>query len=221
MWEAYEYLRHEGHKEYDWVWVDSLTGYEKLYMNEELDTAMAKRSAQNKNADRVADLREYLLVQTEIKRITQHLADLPMHFGATATVMMLPWRDLDPEGGYERETLMMMPAIQGKDGKVAMDVCGEFNVVGFLDRLEEGEEMIPAMLVRYDGRHVARDRFVAIPTTENGWLLNPTLPKIMEAIEKKHRASRVAGATKATAAKKVHRSVKKVAKKSTAVQKRS
>lgn len=191
--EAYEYCRHEGYNDYAWVWIDSLSGFEKLYMREELDVAIDKRKQRNQNADPVADRREYLLVQTAVKQYTQDFADLPMHFGATATVMIKTWMDFDEEGN-ERETQMMMPQIQGREGEVAQAICGEFNVIGYLDRLQVGEsnKTIPGLLLRDDGRHIARDRFMAVPVNEAGWLLNPTIPKIQGAIENRLAQAKVA-----------------------------
>jgi hypothetical protein len=228
MWEAYEYVRHEGVKEYEWVWIDSGTGYETVYMEEELDVMVSNRKNKGQNFDRVPDKREYLLVQTEMKKVAAEFASLPINFGMTATVMMQAWNDVD-EDGDDRETVMMMPQIQGSNGGVAMKICGEFNVIGYLDRLEvdgiDGEtaKYVPALLLDDPRkRHVARDRTLSIPTTAGGWLLNPTVPKIQAAIQKRRAATKVAKPVGKAAAKaaprKAARTTKVAGKKTARVQ---
>lgn len=201
--EAYEWLRQEGHKEYEWVWLDSLGGLEGRLMREQLALVKAKSPHRS---EYVPDKAEYQMVQSIMDRYINYFVDLPMNFGCTAHVMFESETRYD-EDGDEQEVLRMMPAIQGGRGKLSQKVCGYMNIVGYMERIStDSTENVRAMLVVGDGHRTAKDRF-AVLGNKNGWMLNPTVPKIEAAVKEKLSAkSRPAAAKKAT---------KSVAKKAT------
>ncbi len=206
--EAYEYFRHEGHKDYEWGWLDGLSPLEGRLMKEQLDLVVAKNPNRSLY---IADKAEYQIVQNTIDRFVGYFVDLPMNFGFTAHVMIEQSTKFDQEGD-EEQVLQMMPQIQGGRGKLSQKVCGYMNIVGYMDTVTTDEGEVRAMLVRGDGRHVAKDRYDAIGN-KSGWMLNPTIPKIQAAVNSalgKGKA-KAGGTTK----KVVKKAVKATAKKST------
>lgn len=210
--DAYEYCRHEGCREYRWVWIDGLSPLEGRLMKEELLNVVAKSPHRSMY---VPDKAEYLKVQSYLDRYVQLFCDLPMHVGFTAHVDMQNMKSFD--GDDEMETLTMMPMIQGGRGKLSQKICGHMNIVGYMDFVEREvaseNKQVRAMLVTADGRHVAKDRFDVLGTSD-GWMLNPTIPKIEAAVKGKLAAAPKKAAAKKTA-KKATKTTKKVVKKAT------
>jgi len=212
--EAFEYMRHEGCDEYSWLWLDSASMTEVRLMKDYMVDALARNSSRSKF---VPDKREYQLVQNTLDYYIREFVDLPIHFGVTAHVQIETITKLDEEGNEEEE-LMYMPQIQGGHGKLAQKICGYMNIVAFMDTVDIKGRPVRQILVQADATHVAKDRFDSVGDS-TGHMLNPTIPKIMEACgfgesggrrvksSRPGKSSRATKATKATA-KKVTKATK-------------
>lgn len=215
VWEIYsrtdmdefcDYVRREAGSEYDWVWVDSLSGLDGRIMSDVLATAAAANPRQNAY---VPDKPHYQVTQNFIHEHIKWLLEAPVHLGVTAHVMIQNRIELD-EGGEEERLPMYMPQIQGGEGKLAQKIAGYFSIVGFVEtRVHQGSEK-QVMLVKQDTTHMARDRYMVLaPAT--GIVYEPNMAEIERKVMAKINGT--GGPKKATAAKKVAKKVTKATKK--------
>lgn len=211
--EAAEWLKHEGHKVYEWVWLDSGTIFQDSGLADIMEDLVAAKPHRNKY---VPDKGEYGENMNRFKELIRELKALPMNFGMTCHVSRVEDRD---------GATQYMPAIQGKE--MPQKICALMDVVGFLDFMRnnnpEHEGRRALRLENLPG-YYTKDRFHC---TEKGVLLDPTIPKLMSLINKKRAAAPVkaAGAAKVAAvptkavAKKAAAPVKSAAKKAPAAKK--
>lgn len=209
MEEAIDYLRHKGHQEYKWAWLDSTT----LWQDRGLDHIMQVLVAGKEHRKIWApDKGEYGQNMNRLMIWIREFVDLPMHVGITAHVLRTEVEHIDESGDVEYHTLYM-PHIQGKNmpGKV----CGEMNIVAYMYAKEDEEGNTKRYIrVRGDEYHYGKDRYGTIGN-ERGIMVNPTIPKIEAKI-----AGQVPKATprKAAPVKKASK-VAKVASKATVAKK--
>lgn len=206
--EAYEYLRHEGCDTYDFLIWDSITGFEGRYMKSIMKAISTLKD--NRHID-LPDVQEYLKVQNAIDRFASYFIDLPINFIATAHVMVGETQAWDEENNGFTIMEQMLPQIQGKKGAISQKVAANMNVIAYMETMDTGGTSI---LVRSTPSRLAKDRFGCLAQTRSGRMLNPTMPKIMGAIEAK-KSGKVPA--KAVGAKKVP--AKGVAKKATVAKK--
>lgn len=176
--QAWEYLRHEGHEQYDWVWLDNLT----LLQDQAMDEIMADLVKDKPHRNRwVPDQHEYLVNQNRISTMIRSFKKLPMHVGFTAHVMKT--EDLDGK-------ILYLPMLQGGQGALSQKVCGYMNVVGYLmvQRKEGAAKRI--LYTEKTGKYLAKGRFPGMP----GKLEDPTVPLLEQAM-----ATKVAAGGSATA----------------------
>jgi len=119
--ETIEYLRHGGHKEYDFFWVDSGTLYQEGLMEEVLAAVVAKSSYRDPD---VPDKPEYLRTQVKLSKFIRRMRGIPINWGITAHVMSI----VDEEDGE----VLYMPYFQGGRGNLSTKICGYVGVVGHL-----------------------------------------------------------------------------------------
>lgn len=191
--QAYEYVRHEGVKEYDWVWLDNVSLFQEQLMDQIMEDLIARNSTRNRF---IPDKPQYLENQQRLSLLVRDFSKLPIHFGITAHVMEVE----DDEG-----ELQMLPDVQGGQGKISRKLCGYCNIVGYMKVTKEGREI---RTNKAKGR-IAKDRFHAFdgklgpaPRTPEGYE-GPTVPQMMAAIDKamsggpkKRPAKKRASATK-------------------------
>lgn len=170
--DSYEYLRHTP-KAYDWVWFDGVTLFQESGMDEIMKDLVKKKAHRSLY---VPDQLQYVENQNHLGVWLRKMRHLPLNLGITAHVMRLE----DQDDG----TVTYMPAIQG-GGKVPMTtkVCGYMSIVGRLyvvtRKKEDKEENIPVLQTARDSKWYAKDRFGAL----GGKMANPTIPKVVGAIE--------------------------------------
>jgi hypothetical protein len=178
MTEAYEYLRHEGHKEFDWVWVDSLT----LFQERGLDNIMQDLVADKPHRKvYLPDKGEYGQNMNRVLILMRNMVALPMNLGVTAHVL----RTEDEDG-----KVTFMPAIQGKN--MPDKICAYMGIVGYMYARRTKEQTEIGLRTRKDAKHYAKDRFDAFPS---GRLLSPTVPLLTAAVEKKLPKKQAAATT--------------------------
>lgn len=186
---AGEYLRHEGFKDFDWVWLDSVTLFQERGLDQIMRQLVAEKPHRKVYA---ADKGEYGQNMARIKIWFRELVDVPMNIGFTAHAM----RTETDEG-----EVVYMPAVQGKNMPDVL--CGYMNIVGFLTVGKVQGKPVRVLRVQKDELHYAKDRFGAVP---GGRMVNPSMPKLEALVRGKVGAP---GKTPGTSARKV--AAKKVA----------
>lgn len=163
---AWEYLRHEGHEEYDWVWVDNLT----LLQDQAMDDIMEELVRQKPTRNRwVPDQHEYLVNQNRISTMIRSFKKLPMHVGFTAHVMKT--EDMDGK-------ILYLPMLQGGQGALSQKICGYMNVVGYLALLRKENKSHRVMYLEKRGKYLAKGRFPGMASE----LADPTVPLLEQAM---------------------------------------
>jgi hypothetical protein len=185
--EIYGYLRNDEHPYKTVVW-DSLTLFQDRTLIDEILRDAYESNPQKQSPD-VPSMREYLVSQNRISRYVRQFSELPITFVCTFHVMGIE----TPDG----ET-MWAPLLQGKDGEFSTKISGYFNVLGHFYKKKETVEVngqsraTEKRYCRFVGNHeyVAKDRYTCLPRI----MPDPTIGKILEAIEKKREEIRVRNA---------------------------
>jgi hypothetical protein len=185
IFEALEYLRHEGH-EWDWVWWDSVSLTQDIGLDDVYEGVLDQKGGRSGARARFGpDRGEYRVNMWRLEQFVRHtVGSGGFNFGITAHSF---WYT-DPES--DTPTSQLMPWIQGK--AMPQKICGMMNIVGYMEvkqRTVRGEEKL-ARIIHFNktDRWYAKCQF-KLPTGEpvfgdSGTVVNPTMPKLMEAIQK-------------------------------------
>lgn len=192
MEEAMSYLRNGGAKEWDWVWIDSLSVFQDLGLDQIMeDLVAAKPHRQVWGADKG----EYGQNMSRISRTCREMRRFPCNVGWTAHV-----KRVENRLGVEK----LMPNIQGQG--MPEKICGYADIVAHIELIEkEDKEPYTVLSTRKIGDWYAKDRFKVI-----GRMARPTIPKIMAAAEAA-RAGKPTAAKTSTTAKKATAKTRKAA----------
>lgn len=164
--ESYEFLRHEGHSEFEWVWIDNLT----LLQEQCMDQVMADLVVSKPHRNRwVPDMHEYLVVQNHLGTQIRNIKALPMHFGWTAHVM-----SSEDENGK----VQYIPMLQGGQGQYSQKMCGYMGVIGYMYVVRKEGKEVRQISFSKRSKFLAKSRFKGL----QGVMTNPTMPKMMEAV---------------------------------------
>ena len=164
--EAYEYLRHEGQDEYEWVWVDNLT----LLQDQAMDQIMEQLVRDKPHRNRwVPDQHEYLVNQNRISTMVRNFKHLRMHVGFTAHLM----KSEDDDG-----RVLYLPMLQGGQGALSQKICGYMNIVGYLEAVRKEGKIERRMILEKRSKYLAKGRFPGMP----GVLTDPTVPLLESSI---------------------------------------
>lgn len=163
---AYEYLRQEGWREYDWMWFDNVTLFQEQGMDQIMEELVAKKPGRNRY---VPDQHEYLVNQNHLALMIRNLKSLPMHCGFTAHV----FRTEDDDG-----KVVYLPLIQGGQGALAQKLCGYMNLVTYMHTAVKDGKIERRLLTDKRQKYYAKDRWHSL----GGLVVNPTVPKVTEAI---------------------------------------
>lgn len=214
--EAWQYLRMEGERDYEWVWLDNGTLFQEQIMDEVMEDLVKEKPHRSRF---IPDKPEYLNVQSHLSLYIRQLVSLEMHVGVTAHVM----RFEDEEGN-----VTFQPSFQGGQGQLSQKICGYMGTVAYMHSAarrdkEDNSKVIRERKLLLDKRakFLAKDRFSAFPSGE---LTNPTMPKYIEAALKRvptlgqsrKPPAKAAATKKAAPAKKSAGSVKKTSTRRTA-----
>ena len=165
MQEAYDYLRNGGHKDFDWVWIDSLTLFQERGLDNIMEDLVAEKPHRKVWAP---DKGEYGQNMSRLTRLLRDFVNLPLNIGVTAHVI----RTED----YTDGEVTYMPYVQGKN--MPDKVCSYFGVVAHLTTVtKEGEEQVKFSTLK-SNKWYAKDRYGTI-----GAMLDPSVPKILTRIE--------------------------------------
>jgi hypothetical protein len=186
IWEVLEYLRHEGH-EWDWVWLDSISlmqdfGLDDVYTNT-LDKKGPEGSLARKAREQFGpDQGEYRVNMWRLEQWIRHtIGAAQFNFGVTAHPFWYEPKDEDIEP-------YLMPWIQGRN--MPNKICGMMNMVGYYqlrEREVKGEKKMTRVLhTTKTPTWYAKSQFKLPDGSgvfgDTGSIANPTIPKILEAI---------------------------------------
>ena len=130
MTQAHEYLRAEGYKEYDWVWLDSISLWQDIGLDDIWQATKDNNPARD-NKYSGKDKGEYgRNMDRLLEWVRQTVALDLFNFGITAH----PTDKLNDPTGERR----MLPWVQGKG--MSVGVCGMMTVVAYYEvRRKDGE----------------------------------------------------------------------------------
>lgn len=187
------HLRMEGER-YDWVWVDTKSALFHTLLDDVWDDAV-QRKKERKEFD--LDKGEFGINMNRLSRWTRHIVGIDkFNFGYTAWGDVTTSPDKDEDGDPIEK---LMPWIQGKN--MASLHAGYMNIVGYYHKAKiGGKDDVRVLRTESTPRYYAKDQFDAT----GGRVVNPTMPKIIDLIDKSPGRAKAAPAsrTKTTTTKK-------------------
>lgn len=174
---ALDYLRLEGGNDWDWVWVDSMS----LLQDHTLDDIWETVKAEKPHRARYGlDQAEYGINMLRLGVWIRHVVGPDtFNFGFTAHAAMLYPQQVSKQGLDDKAEPKLMPWIQGKN--MSPKFCGYMNQVLYMEVAKVGEEERRVIRTNASERYYAKDQY---DIASNGRIVNPTMPKIVAAIEK-------------------------------------
>jgi hypothetical protein len=186
---------------YEWVWWDCVSIAQDVLLDDVWEAAAANKPGRawvldnnNKPTSRPnisstggKDRPEYWTNADRIQMWVRHMVGCRrFHFGMTAHPQEGPHPTND-EGGT-----LLRPWVQVK--QMPEKLCGYSNMVGFLEVNPDGDEDAPRRLhFKENTRFYAKDQYDAF--LPHGYLDDPTIPKLMAAVEKAKGRKLGAGTT--------------------------
>lgn len=170
MYQLLEFLRHEP-EAYDWVWLDSISLWQDVGLDDVFQSAIERNPSRRKYGP---DKGEYGINMGRLAEWVRFVVGAnAFNFGVTAHPIPM----IDPVD----DGLLLMPWVQGK--QMAEKVCGYMNMVCYLEvrKNKEGKQY-RVLHSQATEDYYAKDQYDAFT---DGKLINPTMPKIMEAIAPK------------------------------------
>ncbi len=168
-----DYLRIDG-EEYDWVWIDNLSILQDVLLDDIWDTVVHEKPARARYG---LDKGEYGINMDRISRWLRHIVGPDkFNFGFSAHGETAPSPDLDEEGD---PIAKLMPWVQGKG--MATKCSGYMNIVALMNKATvKGGKDKRAIRTDSSPNFYAKDQFDAF----GGRVLDPSMPKVLELIEK-------------------------------------
>jgi len=184
------WARSEGFKDYEWMFLDSVSLMQDVTLDDIWQTVIADKPHRlaawydkpeyGRNMGRLAEWFRYMTG-----------CDL-FHFGVSAHPFWAYFRETDEDG---EDVNKLMPWIQGKN--MPNKICGMMQMVGYLDvkSRKDGDDY---RRLRFKGNEnfYGKDVFNCF---NNGTLINPTLPKIEQAVTAARAKKKPAGGTRSRA----------------------
>lgn len=169
-----EYARHDGRKDFDWIWLDSISLFQDAGLDDIWDGVIALKPHR---AQYSLDKGEYGINMWRLQTWVRNMVGLRgFNFGITAH----PQELMNPI----TDELKLQPWVQGKN--MSTKIQGYMNVVGYLEVVhQDGKD--PRRVLRTAGteRFEAKDQFDAF---KGGRLVDPTMAKFEAAIEEARAA---------------------------------
>lgn len=185
MLEAFQFIQQGGHEDFDWVWLDSISLFQDMGLDDIMADAIARKPARaierggQKIPEFGPDQGEY---KTNFDRIAKWVRDMAgladaglINFGLTAH----PFEWYDPVA----EEDLWAPWVQGRG--MSPKICGYMNVVAYLREVRKKDGGSVRVLMTDAEGFVGKDQYDAFPELNNGshGIVDPTMPKIMKAIK--------------------------------------
>lgn len=167
-----DWLVNEGHREFDWVIVDTADEIEELCWQAQLVSTDVKRASryQPNKAD-------YPLVWAKCKDEIMKLNRAPINVLYLSHSMRI---DRESDDGEDTLTLAMPAIGSRKRGDLSTYLCAQMTLVGYMRRAatEDGKP-VRQLMTDASNRWVAKDRH----NTFGPGVTNPTIPGMLAAIE--------------------------------------
>jgi phage nucleotide-binding protein len=181
--EAHDWIKKEGHKEYDWVTVDSITEMEEMCWKDHLASIGKQFEAR---------IQDYGIVDRKIKNMVDSFNRLPINVLYTAQQAAHTTEDEDGD-----EILKVLPAIGRAKGGYPLSnlLCGKVTLVGLLTVAEDEDnedEEYRRLWVHGGDRWIAKDRHDAFGKVID----RPNIAEMNEAVTKRQASSVVHQAPK-------------------------
>jgi hypothetical protein len=208
MWETFGWLQQEGHADYDWVWLDSISLMQDRLLDDVMSDVLMRRPDRGEEKGGVMmpkhgpDQGDY---KVNFDRIAKWVRDMvgiakagAFNFGITAH----PFEEYDPI----KEEDLYKPWVQGKN--MSNKICGYMNLVLYLEerRTSDEEEENQRILLLDQPGFYSKDQLDCIPKLKSGrrGIIEPTMEKLIAAIESspKRKRKQPAGRKKAKAKSK-------------------
>lgn len=192
----YRWFQQGGYKDYDWVWLDSLSLFQDQGLAYLFDKAVERKKHR---AEFGLDVQEYGINQFRISRFIADMIgmvdDGKINFGAVCHTMT--WYNPNTD------TEVWAPNIQGREGLQMQKICGMFKTVGYyyLTR-PEGKKPYRVLKTKTEKDDVFVKDQLGIGG-ESGSIRNPTMADIDAALRngqprRKSRASKPKARRKST-----------------------
>lgn len=144
---AFEWIKKEGHKLYEWVIIDSLTEMEELCWNAQLESIGKEFEAR---------IQDYGIVDRKIKKLVDKFNRLPVNVLYTAQQAAMEIEDEDGDDIFK-----VLPAVGRAKGGWPLSnlICGKVTLIGLLIVTEnDDEEYIRRLYVQGGEKWTAKDR---------------------------------------------------------------
>ncbi len=186
MNEAYEYVRHQGCKDYDWVWLDSVTLFQETGLYDIMQNLVVVKHHRKVY---LPDKGEYGENMTRLTQWVRAMKAVDINFGITAHVLRVESEDEPP---------INMPFVQGRN--MPTKISGHMGLVTYMGvrRLEAGaieRFLLPQKTAKFYGK----DRYDALGKR----VVNPNIVECVKKVQARlgSPATRPAPAAAGTAQK--------------------
>lgn len=185
--EAFQYVHQGGWENHDWVWIDSLSGFQDFGLRDVLSDAVIRKPSRGVEKGGVtipefgADVGEYGINMTRITNMVQDFcgiaAEGKINFGITC----------HPEYWYNpvTEENILAPWIQGKG--MIPKITGYMHVISYMQEVQRENKSPQIQLFTSASGILGKDQFHAFPDLKSGkrGIIDPKMPRIMEMFEAK------------------------------------
>lgn len=180
---AFEWLKTGGHKEYDWVMLDSLTEMQEICWMDHLEEAKAANSSRSIYS---AAIQDYGIVDNKIKRLVDAFNRLPVNILYTAQQMDLGTEDEDGD-----DIVYRLPLVgRAKNGAPLSNlICGKVTMVGLLGVVKESDEYETRLVTSAGTTWMAKDRH----DTFGSHVDKPNIGEMAAAVDKRQSGAKAAG----------------------------
>lgn len=170
MDDVYLWLREEKGAGFDWVWFDSVSLWQDIGLDDIWQDTVAKSPHRAKYG---LDKGEYGINMQRLSRWFRQMVMLAkdhgyFNFGVTAHAAELP---------DQSDDIILMPYVQGRN--MANKFCGYMNLVAYYQVVKKDGENIRVLRTQATEGYYAKDQYDAFP---QGRLVDPTVSKIMAAV---------------------------------------
>lgn len=192
MLEAFQYVQQGGYKNFDWVWLDSISLFQDTGLDDVFADAVARKPSR---AEYGPDKGEYGINMDRLAKWVRDFVGLAkdgaVNFGVTAH----PFSWYDPV----KQEDVWAPWVQGKN--MSPKICGYMNVVAHLAVAQRNGKPPQRVLLTDAEGFVGKDQFDAIPALKSGrhGLVEPTMEdvtRVINASRPKRPARRKRGGSK-------------------------
>lgn len=171
MDEVLDYLKYDG-KNHPFVWLDSISAFQDTGLDDIWADVIAAKPSRKKYG---VDKGEYGVNMTRLGQWVRAVVSLDaFNFGWTAHPFL--GSVLNDEGSHDD---LLLPWVQGKN--MPLKMCGYMNLVGYYQVKKQKEGEVRVLRTNLTENYFAKDQYDAFA---NGRMVNPTMNKIMAAIDK-------------------------------------